>query len=52
VDVSQGRKLISTLQALNRAAPAFQFYIYEGGTHDALSLPSAPQRVADYLSRL
>ncbi|MGH7551438.1 MAG: alpha/beta hydrolase family protein [Longimicrobiales bacterium] len=52
VDVSQGRRLIARLQELNRTAPAFEFYIYDGGTHDALSLPGAPQRVAAYLSRL
>jgi hypothetical protein len=52
VDVSHAEALISRLQALGRGAPAFEYYIYPGGGHNALSLSGSPQRAADYLSRL
>jgi dipeptidyl aminopeptidase/acylaminoacyl peptidase len=52
VHVSHAETLISTLEALGRGPPAFEFYIYPGGGHNPLSLTGSPERTAAYLSRL
>ncbi|MEE9288966.1 MAG: peptidase [Bacteroidota bacterium] len=52
VDVSQAERLIEVMEQLGRSEPEFEFYLYEGGTHNPLSLPGSIDRSAEFLSRL
>lgn len=52
VDVSQAEALIAAMAALGRAEPDFQAYLYEGGTHNPLSLAGSIPRAVDFLEAL
>jgi dipeptidyl aminopeptidase/acylaminoacyl peptidase len=49
VEVSQAQSLIDAMAALGRAEPEFQHYLYQGGTHNPLTLPGSISRAADFL---
>lgn len=52
VPVEQAESLIETMQALGRSEPGFEFYLYEGGGHDPLTLLGSITRTQDFLGRL
>lgn len=52
VDVSQAEALIDALTALGRSEPDFEWYLYEGGTHNPLSLSNSVGRTVDFLEAL
>lgn len=52
VDVSQARSLIAAMEALGRGEPDFEPYIYEGGTHNPLSLANSIPRAIAFLEAL
>ncbi|NIR46154.1 MAG: peptidase [Gemmatimonadetes bacterium] len=52
VEVSQAESLIETMQELGRGEPGFEFYLYDGGVHDPLTLPESIERTRDFLGRL
>jgi hypothetical protein len=49
VDVSQARSLIDAMAAIGRAKPGFQSYLYEGGSHNPLTLLGSFGRTTDFL---
>lgn len=52
VHVSQAEALIDALTALGRSEPDFEWYLYEGGTHNLLSLANSVGRAVDFLEAL
>lgn len=52
VPVGEAERLIEVMQALGRGEPEFQFYIYEGGVHDPLTLTGSIERTRSFLGRL
>jgi dipeptidyl aminopeptidase/acylaminoacyl peptidase len=52
VPVGEGERLIQVMSDLGRTGPEFQGFLYEGGTHDPLSLPGAFPRTQAFLTRL
>jgi dipeptidyl aminopeptidase/acylaminoacyl peptidase len=52
VEVSQAQSLIDVMLSLGYGAPEFEYFLYEGGTHDPLSLPGSLDHTRDFLSRL
>ncbi|MDX1493614.1 MAG: hypothetical protein R3253_06130 [Longimicrobiales bacterium] len=52
VNVSQAYSLIDAMDALGRGEPDFQAYIYEGGTHNPLSLANSIPRAIAFLEAL
>ncbi len=52
VDVSQAESLIHAMEAAQRETPGFEWYLYQGGGHNPLSLPGSTNRAAAFLSRL
>jgi acetyl esterase/lipase len=51
VSVSQAQSLDRTLRAIGRTPPDYEFYLYEGGVHDALSLTGSVPRAVAFLKR-
>ncbi|WP_419166191.1 hypothetical protein [Candidatus Palauibacter sp.] len=51
VPVTQAESLIRTMEALGRASPDFEAFIYEGGGHDFLSLTGAIPRAVEFISK-
>lgn len=52
VDVSQAESLISALEGLGRSEPDFEAWLYEGGTHNPLSLANSIPRTIAFLEAL
>lgn len=52
VDVSQAETLIATLEALGRGEPDFEGWLYDGGTHNPLSLANSIPRTIAFLEAL
>jgi acetyl esterase/lipase len=52
VPVGEAERLIEVMQGLGRGAPGFEYYLYEGGGHDPLTLTGSFTRATDFLSRL
>ncbi len=52
VDVSQAESLIAAVEALGRSDPAFEAWIYDGGTHNPLSLANSIPRTVAFLETL
>ena len=52
VDVSQAQALIAALQAAGRGLPADEWFIYEGGGHNPLTLSGSLSRTVAFLERL
>jgi len=52
VDVSQGQALIDAMSALGRGEPDFEAYLYEGGTHNPLTLAGSITRARAFLEAL
>lgn len=52
VPVEQAERLIEAMQGLGREEPGFEFFLYEGGTHDPLSLPGSLPRARAFAERL
>lgn len=52
VDVSQAQALIEALTALGREEPELEWYLYEGGSHNLLSLANSIGRAVDFLEAL
>ena len=50
--VSQGESLISAMAAIGRGEPDFEGYLYDGGTHNPLTLVGSVGRTADFLLAL
>ena len=40
------------MRDLGRTPPQFEYYIYQGGEHDPLSLIGSIERAQDFLNRL
>lgn len=51
VPVSQAESLIATMQFAGRTAPSFEWYIYEGGQHNPLTMTGSLDRTVAFLSR-
>lgn len=49
VDVSQAQALIDAMVALGRGEPGFQWYLYDGGTHNPLTLAGSIGRAVSFL---
>jgi len=52
VDVSQARALIDAMDAIGRGEPDFRAFLYEGGTHNPLSLVGSIPRAVEFLEGL
>ncbi len=52
VSVTQAESLIRAMESLGRRPPDFEAFIYEGGTHDIISLAGAIPRALSYLGVL
>jgi dipeptidyl aminopeptidase/acylaminoacyl peptidase len=52
VAVSQAERLIEVLDGLGRGEPAYEWYLYEGGTHNPLTMTGSITRARGFLSRL
>lgn len=52
VSVTQAESMIRAMEEIGRGAPAFEAYIYPGGTHDITSIPSAIPRGSAFLRNL
>ena len=52
VDVSQARALVDAMDALGRGEPDFQAFLYQGGTHNPLSLANSIPRAVEFLQSL
>lgn len=52
VPVGEAGRLIDVLVALGRSEPDFEYYLYEGGGHDPLSLTGSIPRTREFLGRL
>ena len=52
VPVSQGESLIAAMAAIGRGEPDFEGYLYDGGTHNPLTLAGSVTRTADFLRGL
>jgi dipeptidyl aminopeptidase/acylaminoacyl peptidase len=49
VPVAEAERLVQAMETAGRAAPAFQSYLYDGGTHDPLTLPGSLDRTVAFL---
>ena len=49
VEVSQAESLIEAMEALNRTAPDFEAFLYEGGGHNPLTMPGSLDRAIAFL---
>lgn len=49
VPVGEAERLIAVMQGLGRGEPDFEFFIYEGGGHDPLSLTGSLERAQAFL---
>jgi pimeloyl-ACP methyl ester carboxylesterase len=49
VEVSQAQSLIDAMAAIGRGEPEFQGYLYDGGTHNPLTLVGGIGRASDFL---
>jgi dipeptidyl aminopeptidase/acylaminoacyl peptidase len=49
VPVAEAERLTEVMQAAGRTAPAFEAYLYDGGTHDPLTLPGSIDRTISFL---
>ena len=52
VPVGEAERLIEVMQGLGRGEPEFEFYIYEGATHDPLTMPQSLSRARAFAERL
>ncbi|KPK79925.1 MAG: hypothetical protein AMS25_11005 [Gemmatimonas sp. SM23_52] len=52
VPVGEAERLDEVMQGLGRGEPEFEFYLYEGGTHNPLTLSGSIPRTRDFLSRM
>lgn len=52
VPVGEAESLIAVMEGLGRGEPEFEHYIYEGGTHNPLSLSGSLERTRTFVSRL
>jgi dipeptidyl aminopeptidase/acylaminoacyl peptidase len=52
VPVGEAERLIEVMQGLGRGAPEFEFFIYEGGVHNPLTLTGSIPRTQTFLGRL
>ncbi|WP_419948391.1 hypothetical protein [Candidatus Palauibacter sp.] len=52
VPVSQAESMLRSMEALGRAPPEFEAFIYEGGGHDYLSLAGAIPRAVAFLAQV
>lgn len=52
VPVGEGQRLMEVMVGLGREAPGFEAFIYEGGSHDPLSLVGSFPRAQAFLRRL
>ncbi len=52
VEFSQAESLRDAMQEIGRGAPEFEFYAYEGGTHDFTSLNGSLDRAVSFIERL
>jgi dipeptidyl aminopeptidase/acylaminoacyl peptidase len=52
VPVGESERLAEVMLGLGRAEPGFEFFIYEEGVHDPLSLPGSLPRARAFLSRV
>lgn len=52
VDVSQAEALIAAMEGLGRGEPEFEGWLYEGGTHNPLSLANSIPRTIAFLEAL
>lgn len=52
VAVSQARALVDAMDALGRGDPDFQAFLYQGGTHNPLSLANSIPRAVEFLESL
>jgi len=52
VDVSQAQSLIDAMAAIGRGEPGFQAYLYDGGSHNPLTLLGSFGRTTDFLTAL
>jgi dipeptidyl aminopeptidase/acylaminoacyl peptidase len=52
VPVGEAERLIEVMQGLGRGEPEFEYYIYEGGTHNPLTLSGSLERTRDFAGRL
>ena len=52
VDVSQAESLVAVLDALGRGPPVDEFFLYEGGTHNPLTLGNSVERTRAFLGAL
>ena len=52
VYVSQAKRLIEVMQELDRSEVDFEFYLYEGGRHDPLTLYGCIDHTQDFLALL
>jgi dipeptidyl aminopeptidase/acylaminoacyl peptidase len=52
VSVGEAERLIDVMLGLGRGEPEFEYYIYEGGTHNPLTLSGSLERTRTFVSRL
>ncbi|UCF21264.1 MAG: dienelactone hydrolase family protein [Gemmatimonadota bacterium] len=52
VPVGEAERLIEVMSDLGRGEPEFEAYLYEGGTHNPLSLDGSIERTREFLGRL
>ena len=52
VPVGEAEQLIDVMAGLGRGAPGFEYYLYDGGIHDPISLSGSFQRSRDFAGRL
>jgi dipeptidyl aminopeptidase/acylaminoacyl peptidase len=52
VPVGEAERLIEVMQGLGRGPPEFEFFIYEGGTHNPLTLTGSLDQAQAFLGRL
>jgi dipeptidyl aminopeptidase/acylaminoacyl peptidase len=52
VPVSQAERLIAAVEGLGRGPPADEWFLYQGGGHNPLTLSGSFERSADFLDRL
>jgi dipeptidyl aminopeptidase/acylaminoacyl peptidase len=52
VPVGEAERLIEVMEGLGRGEPEFEYYIYNGGTHNPLTLSGSLERTRTFVSRL
>ena len=52
VEVIEAERLIEVMQGLGRGEPDFEFFLYDGGGHDPLTLPGSLPRARSFIERL